>query len=104
MGRKNFSVFVETWGVTDTPSISIAIELESFEPLDIYHPGNGSAHLNFDGGGDKGADRPRIRWQDIDVLFSALTGLVDQGENSFDVLVVGPNQQRYVPLPKEAPR
>ena len=104
MGRKNFSVLAETWGVTLAPTTSTAIRLKSLEALDVYDPGNSTAHLDFDGGRDKCPDWPCIGWQDIDILLATLASLVDQAQNPFDVLVVGPNQQRYVPLPKEAPR
>ena len=82
----------------------LSLHLKSLKALDIHDPGNSPAHLDFDGGGNKRTDWPGIGRQDIDVLFTAFAGLVDQAENSFHVLVVGPNQQRYVPLPKEAPR
>jgi hypothetical protein len=78
--------------------------LKSLEALDIYDPRNGPTHFNLDGGGDKGSYGSRVGRQDIDILLATLASLVDQAQNSFHVLVVGPNQQRYVPLPKEAPR
>lgn len=72
--------------------------------LDIDNPGDGTAHLYFDGGGDKGAHGPSIGREHIDVLLTCLAGLADQGEDLFDFLVLRSDKERHVALPKESPR
>jgi len=78
--------------------------LEFGEVLDIDHPGDGTAHLNLHGGGDKRAHGAGIGGKDIHILLTRLTGFPDQVQHLFDVLVVRPDQECHVALAEEPPR